>query len=573
MTTPNAPTWFSNVEAAQIVAAPQEIPWTDEADFVVVGYGGAGVAAALEAAERGASVIALDRYHGGGATAMNGGVFYAGGGTAIQRAAGADDTPDDMFNYLRMEVQGVVSDTTLRRFCNESATQLDWMMAHGVKFNSAYFRAKTSYPTQEWYLYHSDNSLAPAYSAVARPAPRGHRVYMQAGNAAVGHGVALYQPLRDAVERLGVKVITKADARQLVLDQAGRVLGAKILQIPPQSPQAAEHDALEQRGIRLLLSFPPAMPGAGIFIRRARKYLDRASAIERTHRVARFVRARNGVCLSAGGYIFNRPMVAHYAPKYIKGMPLGSPGDDGSGIRLGQTAGGAVDRMSHISAWRFINPPLAWAQGIIVDGRGERYVNEMLYGASIGLPMCEQRGGRAFLILDWALRREAWQQLRHGKMLPFQKYPAMLAMMFGAIRSRSLEGLAARCGFDKRILHASVDAYNHAAAGAADPFGKAPEDVRGIGRGPYMAIDMSIDARLSPLPTLSLGGLLVDEETGQVITEQGRPIAGLYAAGRNAIGICSNIYVSGLSASDCIFSGRRAGAHAASQRRAQEAAA
>jgi 3-oxo-5alpha-steroid 4-dehydrogenase len=573
MTTPGSATWFSDIEAAQIVASPTEITWTDEADFVVVGYGGAGVAAALEAAEHGASVIALDRYHGGGATAMNGGVFYAGGGTAIQQAAGVHDTPDNMFNYLRMEVQGVVSDTILRRFCYESPALLDWMMAHGVKFSGTYFPAKTSYPTPEWYLYHSDNSLTPAYSAVAWPAPRGHRVYMQAANAAVGYGVALYQPLRDAAERRGVKVITKADARQLVLDQAGRVLGVKILQIPPQSPQAAEHDALERRGIKLLLSFPPALPGAGIFIRRARKYLDHAGAIERANRVARFVRARNGVCLSAGGYIFNRPMVAHYAPKYIKGMPLGSPGDDGSGIRLGQTAGGAVDRMSHISAWRFINPPLAWAQGIIVDGRGERYVNEMLYGASIGLPMCELHGGRAYLILDRALQREAWQQLRHGKMLPFQKYPAMLAMMFGSARSRSLDGLAAKCGFDERVLHASVDAYNRAAAGAADPFGKAPEDVRGIGRGPYMAVNMSIDARLAPLPTLSLGGLRVDEETGQVISEQGRPMAGLYAAGRNAVGICSNIYVSGLSASDCVFSGRRAGAHAASRRNAPEAAA
>ena len=41
--------------------------------------------------------------------------------------------------------------------------------------------------------------------------------------------------------------------------------------------------------------------------------------------------------------------------------------------------------------------------------------------------------------------------------------------------------------------------------------------------------------------------------------------SGLYAAGRNAVGICSNSYVSGLSLSDCIFSGRRAGRHAAAQ--------
>ena len=40
----------------------------------------------------------------------------------------------------------------------------------------------------------------------------------------------------------------------------------------------------------------------------------------------------------------------------------------------------------------------------------------------------------------------------------------------------------------------------------------------------------------------------------------GDPIEGLYAAGRNAVGISSNGYVSGLSVSDGIFAGRNAGA-------------
>jgi 3-oxo-5alpha-steroid 4-dehydrogenase len=37
----------------------------------------------------------------------------------------------------------------------------------------------------------------------------------------------------------------------------------------------------------------------------------------------------------------------------------------------------------------------------------------------------------------------------------------------------------------------------------------------------------------------------------------------LYAAGRSAVGLCSRSYVSGLSLADCVFSGRRAGRHAA----------
>ena len=53
--------------------------WDVEADVVVVGFGAAGACAALEAAAQDRSVVVLDRFAGGGATALSGGVVYAGG--------------------------------------------------------------------------------------------------------------------------------------------------------------------------------------------------------------------------------------------------------------------------------------------------------------------------------------------------------------------------------------------------------------------------------------------------------------------------------------------------------------
>ena len=55
----------------------------------------------------------------------------------------------------------------------------------------------------------------------------------------------------------------------------------------------------------------------------------------------------------------------------------------------------------------------------------------------------------------------------------------------------------------------------------------------------------------------------MQKETGEVLNEQNQPIEGLYAAGRNAVGLCSNSYVSGLSLADGMFSGRRAARHIA----------
>ena len=82
--------WFSDVQAPLCVDSDADVMWDKAADLVVVGYGGAGVCAALQARELGLSVIAIDRFAGGGATRINGGVFYGGGGTPAQKEAGVD---------------------------------------------------------------------------------------------------------------------------------------------------------------------------------------------------------------------------------------------------------------------------------------------------------------------------------------------------------------------------------------------------------------------------------------------------------------------------------------------------
>ncbi|PQM49024.1 3-oxo-5-alpha-steroid 4-dehydrogenase [Mycobacterium talmoniae] len=77
---------------------------------------------------------------------------------------------------------------------------------------------------------------------------------------------------------------------------------------------------------------------------------------------------------------------------------------------------------------------------------------------------------------------------------------------------------------------------------------------------------MNISVRpklLCPTPMLTLGGVRVAEDTGAVLNAAGDPIPGLFGAGRTAVGVCSESYVSGLSIADCVFSGRRAGASAA----------
>lgn len=552
------------VEDPLVVDDPDALAWDEEADLVVVGLGGAGIAAALEALERGLTVAAVDRYEGGGSTAANGGVFYAGGGTVIQREAGEEDDPAEMLNYLRIEAGDVVSEQTLRRFVDESPSTIDWIIAHGGKLAGNVWKEKSSYPPLDRFLYHPDNSLVASYRARAKPAARGHRAHARNGKKAWGLGKAITAPLTESALRLGLRFHRFSECRQLVRDRSGRVVGIKVLSIQEGSADAARFARYIARANSFLAALPPSLPLASLTIGIGNHYLRKAMAIEAHGRTTRMIRAREGVLLSAGGFIMNPRMVERYAPAYARGMPNGTLSDQGAGIVLGMSAGGSTALMDKISAWRFINPPKAWSDAIVVNRAGERFVDETVYGATLGEHIGDRQGGIAWLVYDRSIRRQAFAEAFDPKLVPFQRDVTLLNLAFNARKAPTLEALAERIGVDPRGLARTVADYNEAAAGRAeDRFGKERVDMRPILSAPFYAMDISIESRFLPLPVITFGGLRVSEDSGAVLDGAGKPIAGLYAAGRTAVGIASQTYVSGLSFADCIFSGRRAARHVA----------
>lgn len=523
----------------------QTVAWDPEADVVIVGLGAAGACAAIEARRQGASVTILERFSGGGATAISGGVVYAGGGTDIQRQAGVTDDVEAMRAYLGEEVGGVVSEGTLEEFCRGSADDIRWLEDVGLHFEASLCPDKTSYPSDDYFLYYSGNEASEPWRSLARPAPRGHRVK---GKGLPGRN--FFDPLRSEVGRLGADLRLHSRACELLTDDEGGVIGVAYRQISPGF-WAAVHGGIEAVAARVALLAP----------RMARALRGLGTRVEEWKGRPRSVGARLGVVLCTGGFINNPEMVEHYAPTYRSGLPIGTAGCSGDGIKLGSAVGARLEHMHTISAWLFLNPPSAFVQGVLIDGRGRRFVNESVYGAVVGGQLVEKSGGVGFLVIDSALKALARSQIGGGQTQAFQTVPALLNLLVNCRRADDIEALARICGCAAADVEQTLVAYNEAAgSGAPDAFGK---QERAVLRAPFYVIDCSLDNWSFPLMTLTLGGLAVDEETGAVCREDRTPIPGLYAAGRAAVGICSRNYVSGLSIADCVYSGRRAGRVAA----------
>jgi 3-oxo-5alpha-steroid 4-dehydrogenase len=518
-----------------------------EYDVIVVGFGVAGVCAAIAAAESGTRVLAVDRGLGGGGSALSGGVVYAGGGTPYQKAAGHDEVAENMFNYLQQEVAGAVKDGTLRRFCDSSVEQLAWLEKHGAQFASSLCPYKTSYPTDRHYLYYSGNEKAYPYTLHAFPAPRGHRQVAKG----MSSGRVLWERLRDSAVALGVTFLPMTRVDDLVIE-GGRVCGVRCRTMVDDCGVDAR---LYRRAAGLGAKLTNWLPGIG------RRFNRIADAI--WHRKAQNCTIKSScVILAAGGFIYNHDMVLRYAPEYEHTSPLGTIADDGKGILLGVDAGAATANLDRITAWRFLSPPAAMLEGVAVGVNGDRIANEDLYGATFTEIMIRRLGGKGFLILDSEIWKRARSQLWLQTMI-FQRTQMAWLFTMGHRKAATLTELAGKLDISAAGLLATVSEYNAAiTARSDDPAHKAADLRAPITQEPYYGIDISVrPSRTFPTTALTLGGLRVDEDTGKVLTNRGSRIGGLYAAGRTAVGVCANSYVSGLSLADCVFSGRRAGEH------------
>ena len=105
----------------------------DEFDVVVAG-GGAGLAAALSAAEQGASVLLVEKMAAiGGNTLRASGLFNASD-PARQEPMGITDSPSWHYEQTMASGHGRNDPAVVRRFVCEALPTLKWLESLGVRF-------------------------------------------------------------------------------------------------------------------------------------------------------------------------------------------------------------------------------------------------------------------------------------------------------------------------------------------------------------------------------------------------------------------------------------------------------
>jgi len=475
------------VNAADVTA------WSDEVDVVVIGFGIAGGCAAVSAAEHGADVLVLERAAAaGGTTAMAGGHFYLGGGTPVQEATGHHDTPEEMYKYL-VAVSREPEHDKIRAYCEGSVEHFHWLEGLGFQFERSYYPEKAVIqPNTEGLMYTGNEKVWP-YKNLAKPAPRGHKVPVPGDTEGAAMVVDL---LVKRAEKLGVQIRYETGATQLVVD-GDRVVGV------------------------------------------AWKRFDETG----------FIRAK-AVVIAAGGFVMNPDMVARYTPKLAeKPFVLGNTYDDGLGIRLGVSAGGATKHMDQAFLTAPAYPPSILLTGIIVNKLGQRFVAEDSYHSRTSGFVMEQPDCVAYLIVD-----EAHLERPQVPLVP---------LIDGW---ETVEEMEAALGIPEGNLVATLNRYNEYAAKGEDPdFHKSPEFLAPQDQGPWGAFDLSLGKAM--YAGFTLGGLATNVD-GEVLREDGSVVEGLYAAGACASNIAQDGkgYSSGTQLGEGSFFGRRAGRHAAQRR-------
>lgn len=459
-----------------------------KADLVVVGGGGAGLAAALGAAENGCRDITVLEKAGSaaGSTAMAHDIF--GAESPVQKREGIEASRDELFKTAMEWAHWTkINPRIVRAFIDKSGDTIGWLENKGLRFELIQY-----YPNQVPLVRHSVK----------------------------GHGHALMKTLRDNCLQLGVKILTRTPGKRILREEKGGIAGvvaeARDGEFTISAPRviiatggygnnkemlrkycAHYHDTITYDG-------PPSNTGDGI---RMGTEIGAATA-------------------GLGTANLHGPFIKPKSDSHW--MKMDAEGPSGSRIR--------------ISLWF-----LAWEPAMLwVNKRGRRFIDEgyNLAFFAFGNAVAMQPDGITYTLFDsdnlrriekeglirpGAASRANWLPVSAATPLPGLEREVKKQADKGELKiSGSWDEIAGWMGADPGLLKATIEEYNTSCDNKHDPlFAKDSRYLHPLKRPPFYAVKGHIGL------CDAYGGIKINEKMEALDTED-NPIPGLYAAGSTA---------------------------------------
>ncbi|MEW1823125.1 FAD-dependent oxidoreductase [Arthrobacter sp. NPDC080031] len=472
-------------------------PW----DLIVVGFGAAGSAAALRAAQLGGRVLIIEKQAKDRHTPST----YLSGGVIM----GVKDV-EAATEYLDACSGGLIPLSVSRAWAESASTIKEWLREIGVDLELAEFGQgeHEEIPGHDAVVcyWNAENAAYTSHvrskSFTTSEAATGW--FTSAGPPRMG-GERLFEELRDCVLRNpAIEVWYGAPALELIHDD-GRVTGVVV----------------EKDGEPLALA------------------------------------SYRGVVLACGGFAFNDELKANYLPA----NPVyfyGNPGNTGDGVRMAQAVGADLWHMNQMVGRGVAHVEMPDGEEltysisigppgyVITDRYGKRFMNEYAQARSrhdvylslfdYSLEHLERSRIPAYWFFDqrrFTTRPLGGRAVGRDGLRPWSQDNRKELELGWIVSGETIEEVARKAGMsDPAEAARSVAAYNEACRSGTDAQGRPVETLIPLDSGPYYCV------RLYPGGSNTCGGPRRDHEA-RVLDTNGAPIPGLYSAGElgEAVGL------------------------------------
>ena len=257
------------------------------------------------------------------------------------------------------------------------------------------------------------------------------------------------------------------------------------------------------------------------------------------------------VILATGGFGANLDMVAELVPALKGFMTTNAAGAQGQGIEMAQALGAATVDMNQIQIHptvqfdtaALITEGLRGDGAVLINAEGKRFIDEVGTRDVVSAAEIAQPGSYSYLVVDQA-------------MLDKSSVIAGYVKRGFVFQGNTYEELAEALGVDAATFAETMNTWNTYVEAKNDPdFGRT-SFAQPLNTAPYYAIKVTAGVHHT------MGGLVINTDT-EVLKDDGTVIAGLYAAGEVTGGVHGANRLGGNAVADFVVFGRIAGEEAA----------